>query len=71
MDEDEDDEEERKARRREKRKRRREQREEEEAALDEEDLDLIGETVPREEPAPVCLSRPAALITSDFEPVQV
>ncbi|KAK8211196.1 putative transcription elongation factor SPT6 [Phyllosticta paracitricarpa] len=44
VDEDEDDEEERKARRREKRKRRREQREEEEAALDEEDLDLIGET---------------------------
>ncbi|KAB2578802.1 putative transcription elongation factor spt6 protein [Lasiodiplodia theobromae] len=50
VDEDEEDEEERRARRRERRKRRRAEREEEEAALDEEDLDLIGETVPREQP---------------------
>ncbi|KAL1638478.1 Transcription elongation factor spt6 [Neofusicoccum ribis] len=49
VDEDEEDEEERRARRREKKKRRRAEREEEEAALDEEDLDLIGETVPREQ----------------------
>ncbi|GAB7350079.1 hypothetical protein MBLNU459_g0746t1 [Dothideomycetes sp. NU459] len=46
VDEDEDDDEERRQRRREKRKRRREEREEEDALLDEEDLDLIGETHP-------------------------
>ncbi|KAL1650834.1 Transcription elongation factor spt6 [Diplodia intermedia] len=50
VDEEEEDEDERRARRREKKKRRRAEREEEEAALDEEDLDLIGETVPREQP---------------------
>ncbi|KAL1310467.1 hypothetical protein AAFC00_000760 [Neodothiora populina] len=47
VDEDEDvDEEERRARRRERKKRRREEREEEDAMLDDEDLDLIGETHP-------------------------
>lgn len=40
------DDEERRARRRERKKRRREEREEEDAMLDEEDLDLIGETHP-------------------------
>ncbi|KAH0132210.1 transcription elongation factor spt6, partial [Aureobasidium melanogenum] len=46
VDEDEEDDEERRERRREKRKRRREEREAEDALLDEEDLDLIGETHP-------------------------
>ena len=40
----------RKRRRHERKKRRREEREEEEAGLDEEDLDLIGETIPVQEP---------------------
>ncbi|MCJ1307676.1 Transcription elongation factor spt6 [Agyrium rufum] len=46
VEEDEDEEEERSRRRKERKKRRREEREEEEAGLDEEDLDLIGETNP-------------------------
>jgi hypothetical protein len=47
VDEDEEDDDEgRRERRREKRKRRREEREAEDALLDEEDLDLIGETHP-------------------------
>ncbi|KAF2138616.1 uncharacterized protein K452DRAFT_277148 [Aplosporella prunicola CBS 121167] len=50
VDEDED-EDERRARRRERKKRRRQEREEEDAVLDEEDLDLIGETIPREQPS--------------------
>jgi transcription elongation factor SPT6 len=56
IDEDEEDEQDRATRRREKRKRRRE-RDEEEAALDEEDLDLIGEANPEFEqraPTQVC-----------------
>jgi transcription elongation factor SPT6 len=46
VDEDEEEEEERDRRRRREKKRRRAQREEEEEALDEEDLDLIGEANP-------------------------
>lgn len=46
VDEDEEDDEERRQRRRERKKRRREEREAEDAQLDEEDLDLIGETHP-------------------------
>ncbi|KAH0258259.1 transcription elongation factor spt6, partial [Aureobasidium melanogenum] len=46
VDEDEEDDEERRERRRERKKRRREEREAEDALLDEEDLDLIGETHP-------------------------
>ena len=46
VDEDEEEEENRVRRKRDKKKRRRAEREEDEVALDEEDLDLIGENIP-------------------------
>lgn len=50
--EDEEEPEERARRRQERKKRRREEREEEEADLDEEDLDLIGASIPGKERRP-------------------